>query len=78
MNNTFNENDLLLFIYGEANPDLALKIKDALLSNKDLQKKHQNLLSITKQLDGVSFQPNETSLKIIMEQSALQQREEIF
>jgi hypothetical protein len=78
MNNTFTENDLLLFIYGEADAALESQIKNELLVNKKLQNQHRNLLSVTNQLDSVKFEPNATSLKIIMEQSALQQREEIY
>ncbi len=78
MTNTFTEEHLILFIYGEAGELLEAEIKSALLSDRDLQEKHQSLLSMMAQLDSAKFQPHDTSLKIIMEESALSQREEIY
>ena len=78
MTNTFTEDNLILFIYGEAGPILEAQIKTALLTDKDLQEKHQNLLAVINELESVRFSPHDTSVKIIMEESALSQREEIY
>ena len=78
MSITFTEDDLLLFIYGEANQALEAEIKTALLTDKTLQDKHRGMLAVINQLETANFQPHDTSIKIIMEESALSQREKIF
>lgn len=78
MTNTFTEDHLILYIYGEAGELLEAEIESALIADKALQEKHQSLLAIICQLENVKFQPHDTSLKIIMEESALSQREEIY
>ena len=75
MNTTFTENDLILFIYGEANSFLDAEIRIALSEDDELRKKHLDLLSTIKLVDGENFEPHDTSLKIIMEESALSHRE---
>ena len=77
MTNTFTEDHLILFIYGEAGQTLEAEIKTALLTDKSLQEKHQSMLAVIDQLENGRFQPHDTSVKIIMEESALSQREEI-
>jgi hypothetical protein len=78
MSITFSEDDLILFIYGEANDALDAEIKSALITDKNLQDLHRSLLSVINQLKTKRFEPNDTSVKIIMEVSALSQREKIF
>lgn len=78
MSITFTEDDLILFIYGEANDDLDAEIKSALITDKNLQDVHRSLLSVINQLKPERFEPNDTSVKIIMEESALSHREKIF
>lgn len=78
MSITFTEDDLILFIYGEANQALEAEIKTALLTDKALQEQHRSLLAVINELDSAKFQPHDTSLKIIMEESALSQRETIY
>jgi hypothetical protein len=78
MSITFSEDDLILFIYGEANDALDAEIKSALITDKNLQDLHRSLLSVINQLKTERFEPNDTSVKIIMEVSALSQREKIF
>lgn len=78
MSITFTEDDLILFIYGEANDDLDAEIKSALITDKNLQDLHRSLLSVIYQLKTERFEPNDTSVKIIMEESALSHREKIF
>ena len=78
MSITFTEDDLILFIYGEANEALEAEIKSALLTDKTLQEQHQSLLAVINEMDTFKFQPHDTSIKIIMEESALSQREKIY
>lgn len=78
MSITFTEDDLILFIYGEANDVLDAEIKSALITDKNLQDLHRSLLSVIYQLKTERFEPNDTSVKIIMEESALSHREKIF
>ena len=78
MSITFTEDDLILFIYGEANDVLEAEIKSALITDKNLQDLHRSLLSVIYQLKTERFEPNDTSVKIIMEESALSHREKIF
>ena len=78
MSITFSEDDLILFIYGEANDALDAEIKSALITDKNLQDLHRSLLSVINQLKTERFEPNDTSVKFIMEVSALSQREKIF
>ena len=78
MSITFTENDLILFIYGEANPILKSKINSALLSDRKLQEQFTALLQMVNRLEVVNFQPHDTSLKIIMEESALTQSEQLY
>lgn len=75
---TFTEDDLILFIYGEANESLDAEIKSALITDKNLQDMHMSLLAVINQLKTERFEPNDTSVKIIMEESSLSQREKIF
>ncbi len=78
MNTTFTENELILFIYGEANMFLESEIKIALCKDDELRKKHKALLSAIHLLKSENFEPHDTSLKIIMEESAAWYREEII
>ncbi|MFM9945035.1 MAG: hypothetical protein ACKVQB_07345 [Bacteroidia bacterium] len=78
MSITFTEDDLILFIYGEANEALDAEIKTTLITDKSLQEVHISLLAVTNELGSTRFQPHDTSIKIIMEESALSQREKIF
>jgi hypothetical protein len=78
MSITFTEDDLILFIYGEANDVLDAEIKSALITDKNLQDLHRSLLSVIHQLKPERYEPNDTSVKIIMEESALSHREKIF
>ncbi len=78
MSITFTEDDLILFIYGEANPILKSKINSALLSDRKLQEQFTALLQMVNRLEVVNFQPHDTSLKIIMEESALTQSEQLY
>jgi len=70
MNNTITEENLILFIYGELGEAESNQIKSSLLVDIDLQESHKQLLSVVKQLDTQSFEPHDTSLKIILEESA--------
>jgi len=78
MNITFTEDQLILFIYGEADNTVSNEINEALLTDNSLQKKYKELLLIINQLAKTSFHPHDTSVSIIMEESALSQREEIY
>jgi len=78
MSITFTEDDLILFIYNEATDQVSNDIKSALLTDKALQEKHKFLVATINRLDNSHFNPHDTSLKIIMEESALSQREEIY
>jgi len=78
MNSTFSEEEILLFIYGEADEKLKSKLSSALLNDSQLRVKYDLLYSTISQLEDVVYEPHETSLKIIMEESALSQREEIY
>lgn len=70
MNNTITEENLILFIYGELGESESNEIRSSLLVDMALQQKHKQLLSVVMQLDTQSFEPHDTSLKIILEESA--------
>lgn len=71
MISTFTQEDLLLFIYGEAEHQLETQIKSALKSDEKLKDTYNALLNTINKLDSFSFNPDKTSLKIIMEESAI-------
>ena len=77
MNNTITEENLILFIYGELNEVEAEKVKSSLLADSELLEKHKQLLSVVRELDTQSFEPHDTSLKILLEESALSHWEKI-
>ncbi len=77
MNSTFSEEEILLFIYGEADEKLKTNLSSALLNDSQLRNQYDSLFSTIFKLENVAFEPHDTSLKIIMEESALSQREEI-
>jgi hypothetical protein len=77
MNSTFSEEEILLFIYGEADEKLKTNLSSALLYDSQLRNKYDSLFATIFKLENVAFEPHDTSLKIIMEESALSQREEI-
>lgn len=78
MNNTITEENLILFIYGELDEFKSEQIKASLLVDIDLQEKHKQLLSVVRELDNHSFNPHETTMKIILEESALSHWEKIY
>jgi hypothetical protein len=77
MNSTFSEEEILLFIYGEADEKLKTNLSSALLNDSQLRNQYDSLFATIFKLENVAFEPHDTSLKIIMEESALSQREEI-
>jgi hypothetical protein len=77
MNNTITEENLILFIYGELGEFESDQIKSSLLVDIALQEKHKQLLSVVRELDTQCFEPHDTSLKIILEESALSHWEKI-
>ncbi len=78
MNSTFSEEEILLFIYGEADEKLKTNLSSALLNDSQLRDQYESLFATIFQIDKVAFEPHDTSLKIIMEESALSHREEIY
>lgn len=78
MNTTFTENDLILFIYGEAGQSVSADIKMALQTDNVFQEKHRSIIETIELMEIEKFEPHDTSMKIIMEESALFHREEII
>ncbi len=78
MSITITEDDLILFIYGETNPILSAQINLALQQDRKLQETFTELLQAVNGLEIYNFQPHDTSLKIIMKESALSQSEQIY
>jgi len=78
MNNTITEENLILFIYGEADESLEAQVKSALMTDTFLREKHLALIATMRQIEPFPYQPDDTSVKIILEESALSHREEIY
>ncbi|NUM31163.1 MAG: hypothetical protein HUU47_02425 [Bacteroidetes bacterium] len=77
MISTFTQEELLLFIYGEAEHQLENQIKTALKVDFNLQIYYQQLIETIGKLDVSPINPNETSCKIILEVSSISQGESL-
>lgn len=66
MTKTFTENDLIRFLYDELNADDALELKQALMTNTDLQNKLNDLRLVVKELDTLQLSPSKTTLDNIL------------
>jgi hypothetical protein len=77
MNNTITEENLILFIYNEADEILKARINSALFTDNSLREKFRLIKSSINNLEADWFSPDDTSVKIILEASALTQGEEI-
>lgn len=77
MISTFTQEDLILFIYGEAGHQLENQIKSALEVDSQLQLHYQQLIETISKIDDFAFNPHETSCKIILEASSVSQGESL-
>ncbi|MEQ8470324.1 MAG: hypothetical protein RIC35_04025 [Marinoscillum sp.] len=67
MTKTFTENDLVRFLYDELNKIEKEALESALLTDLDLQSELENLRSVMKDLDKVSYSPSQRSVNKILE-----------
>ncbi|MCB9251021.1 MAG: hypothetical protein H6605_01005 [Flavobacteriales bacterium] len=77
MKNTITEELLLQFIYGEVDTQTSNHIQSLLISDKELQNKHSFLIQSIGLLGKETLNPDETNIKIILEEATLS-KEEIF
>ncbi|MEQ9306498.1 MAG: hypothetical protein RJQ14_21475 [Marinoscillum sp.] len=67
MTKTFTENDLVRFLYDELSKNEKEALESALLTDSDLQSELENLRSVQKDLEKVSFAPSQRSVNKILE-----------
>ena len=77
MISTFTQEDFLLFIYGEAEHQLENEIKKAIKVDAELHNIYHQLLDTICKFDKLLIKPNDTSCRIIMEESSISQGESL-
>lgn len=77
MISNFTQNDLIQFIYGEADKNLEDEIKSALKSDVMLFETYCQILDTVNSLENFKLNPDNTSLRIIMEESTIIQGESL-
>ena len=70
MNSTIYENDITRFIYGETSAKENRLIVEALRNNPALAAHYEMMIETIAALDKIEYEPNPTSIEIIMEQAA--------
>lgn len=78
MKTTFTTDDLILYIYRETSETMNQAIEKALQVDEELQEQFRNLKMVTDELGSAEFNPHDTSLKIIMEESSISQSQAII
>lgn len=66
MTKTFTENDLVRFLYGELNEQETEELKDALVTDTNLQSKLNDLRLVVKDLDGLRLSPSQSTVDKIL------------
>jgi hypothetical protein len=66
---TFTQEHIILYIYGELDAPLSQQLEKELLTNVALRDYYEQKVALFKQLDACYEEPNETSVKIILEES---------
>jgi hypothetical protein len=69
MNLTFTQEHIILYIYGELDSPTSGQLEKELLTNIALRDYYEHQVKLFKQLDACYEEPNETSVKIILEES---------
>jgi hypothetical protein len=77
MNHTFTSEDILLYIYNETTDTQTKAIEAALKTDALLKAKYNNLVEMIHSVDDFEINPSDTSVKIILEASAIAHSEEI-
>ena len=68
MKNNYTSESLLQLIYKECSEKEAFEIKKAILSDVDLAKEYQMMLTVVEDLSGIhAEEPSQTSIDIIMQ-----------
>jgi hypothetical protein len=65
----FTQDDLVRFIYKETTPEESLAIKKAILTDVELAKTYQGMLTACEELDCLSFEPDASSVNLILQYS---------
>lgn len=65
--NSITPDDLLLFLYNEASPEMTIAIKSALESDYRLQECMNELIVSMENLENVSYSPRQQSVDAILE-----------
>ena len=69
MNSTYTNHDLLLFLYDELKPERATELSLQLMGDAQLQAELYKLEEIKKKLESEGYEPNPTSISMIMDYS---------
>ena len=77
MKQTFTPNDLIRFIYRELSPEEEGRIKNFIAENPGTAQELHLLMESVMELDMVSEEPSETSIRLILEQSREEFAEEL-
>jgi hypothetical protein len=69
MNLIFTQEHIILYIYGELDAPTSSQLEKELLTNVALRDYYEQQVQLFKQLDACYEEPNDTSVKIIIEES---------
>lgn len=69
MNLIFTQEHIILYIYGELDAPTSGQLEKELLTNVALRDYYERQVLLFKQMDACYEEPNETSVKIILEES---------
>lgn len=70
MNPNFTQEDLILFIYNEMEPQRASLLNEELLNNSQLSDELKQLKETHQKLGAAMYKPNPTSVSVVMDYSA--------
>ena len=69
MHENFTNSDLIRYFYNEVSAEEKQEISKEIAYNPRLRHQYQSLCRMTEQLDGFSFDPDPTTIDIILEHS---------
>lgn len=69
MNLNTTQDSILLYLYNELNTSERRAVEKAMQSNASLRENYEEQKQLLRSLDECSFEPSETSVQIVMEES---------
>jgi hypothetical protein len=70
MEQSFTQEDLIRFIYGEVSADEHIAIFEAIDTNPEIRAEYDKIQEVLKGLDSIELSPSDTTIQILNEESS--------